>query len=79
MQTNRIALWMGAALLGFAPDMCAGEGAQAAPGLAAKYPKDQGIDKDPKVIFVDDFESAATTVLVKDNLVGDPAAGKVGV
>jgi len=29
-------------------------------GLASKYPKDQGIDKDPKVIFADSFESAAT-------------------
>jgi len=30
-------------------------------GLAAKYPKDEGLDKDPNVIFVDGFESAATT------------------
>lgn len=27
------------------------------PGLAAKYPGDEGIEKDPRVLFVDDFET----------------------
>jgi hypothetical protein len=29
-------------------------------GLAAKYPGDQGIDKDPAVVFADDFEACAS-------------------
>ncbi|GMV16065.1 MAG: hypothetical protein AMXMBFR56_42890 [Polyangiaceae bacterium] len=34
-------------------------GAGATVGIAQKYPGDQGIDKDPDVIFADDFESYA--------------------
>jgi hypothetical protein len=38
---------------------CALLGAQGDPGLASKYPGDEGLGKDPAVLFHDDFESGA--------------------
>ena len=34
-------------------------------GLAAKYPGDKGIEKDPDVVFVEDFEAASTEDVYK--------------
>src|SRR6185503_542686 len=33
------------------------------PGLAAKYPGDRNIDKDPRVLFVEDFEEPTLDAL----------------
>lgn len=41
-------------------------------GLAAKYPGDKGIDKDPDVIFAEDFEGSVDEICAK----WDQAAGK---
>ncbi|MBM4041730.1 MAG: hypothetical protein FJ290_24795, partial [Planctomycetes bacterium] len=51
-----IALRWAALVLACAPWAFAAQGA-APKGLAAKYHDDQGIAKDPAVIFADDFES----------------------
>src|SRR2546423_11657917 len=36
-----------------------------APGLAAKYPGDRGIDKDPNVVFVENFEEPSLDTMKK--------------
>src|SRR5262249_23354419 len=35
------------------------------PGLAAKYPGDRGIEKDPNVVFAENFEAASLDEMVK--------------
>jgi len=43
-------------LIHVASALAAGEEPGSAPGIAAKHPGDQGIAKDPRVLFVEDFE-----------------------
>jgi len=62
MKISPMPLRMGVPFTCLILGLWAGEAvAQAGPGIASKYPKDQGIAQDPKVIFVDNFESSANT------------------
>ena len=64
---NPHSLWLLAGLFLLGPDLASAQPPAAFPkdGLASRHPGDVGIDRDPKVIFVEDFEEPSPEALWK--------------